>query len=1377
MVIDIASLDFKDRPVLVLENLDETPIAILGNAFNIEAHIAYNDMSQITFDLPAYANGQPTQGYDDVIGTRLIRIPGWGVFILVNPETAGDGIKEIKSCKAYSREYELTYKKITLEENTYNLWNPVTPDSTILGIIVNEYLPYWHVDADSVDSDLVGKYRTFSESNVNLYNFLKSTVQQKYGCIVDFDTVNRRINVRSTQSHAVTEPVFISLDNLAKEIEWEEDTENIFTCLDVNGADGVTIRGVNPTGTNKIYNLDYYMSIPSDGSGALAESCWCPKVILSKDGSTVDSTTRISTINYISPETKSIRPNQGYSFCILAWDGGGTYIGVWDGHNWSAANGATWFSDELRLGNLSGKYRYKVVLRKSTNEAISVSDCSNLVFMTNKSGHFPQAFIDKWNAWKQRFSDRQGSYQILTIERMLKTSEIVSAQANIDEVYGAELGALQAQQSVYIEALAQLSPDSSSYAQAQANLSAVNTQISQKESQIAAEKTKLASLEAEKEALTAELVAINRELDFSAFFEPSEVLLLKQYFKEDSIQDSSFVYAEAKNYTGTDETRALTSSSVIRISGSDSTVTTTQSGRKVISCSGGSITVGTLSASLIRGTAEYDPTSRHCVLTAYLSAGALDSDSFPNGCLTAVTDGGSFSDGSVINLGGGSGRMYFTRNTTEYEKYAVEWDLYEYGRQCLEKLAYPSYSFSVDTANFFTIDEFTYFKSKIALGQKIYLAMSEDRVLEPIFIGFEVELEDPSSLKLEFGDKYCLSDSAFELADLLNQSVSMGKTVDTGRFGYNAFIDSGASTAVRDYMDAALDVSRQAILSSGNIAISWDESGMKFRKWNQAHTDYEDEQIAIINNNIVFTDDGWQTAKMAIGHFKDKSDYEKDVSDPSHAPHESWGIVAPNIVGTLLAGENLVIESKKQYGGKSVFKVDGDGAVLYNAKFDIVRANYDKTTGQVLNTSTHILLDPDKGFGIGTYPVIDPQTGTWKDGHAKFWVDFQGNVHIKGTLEGADGTFSGSLNAATGKFSGTVQASRYLDSNGNDMFSNNKFGADWLNLKGLTITNSNNETTFSIDSNGNVSMKGNITLGPGTSILWEQVDGRPDMDDYAELAKLSNGTTTISGNCITTGTIAAGRLSLYEMTVYKDQDKNKDFTMKINADGTILFGSGTTISWGAVTGTEGVTLDSDFNDSTTAAGAVANQASGAYTYASDAYTYATGAYNDVSAAKTTADGAAADIIDLVTGYYNNDNPPYGRTSFINGRMIYSPVIIANTLAARPESQTSGRSSGHFKLQSYGGTEDYLDIYYYYGDNGPMVTFSSYGPYNPSTGYQVAGQFTFNNDITFKETAFFEDTVRFYSSIVLDSTSGIYGTSSPIGTSGSIGQLYYQISNQ
>lgn len=112
----------------------------------------------------------------------------------------------------------------------------------------------------TVDNSLIGKYRTYEVSDENLYNFIKNTLQQSYSCIFDFDTYNRVINVKDVSSTVPTNPLYISLDNLAKEITIEEDTESIITRLDVNGAEGVDIRDVNPTGNNKIINLDYYMT-------------------------------------------------------------------------------------------------------------------------------------------------------------------------------------------------------------------------------------------------------------------------------------------------------------------------------------------------------------------------------------------------------------------------------------------------------------------------------------------------------------------------------------------------------------------------------------------------------------------------------------------------------------------------------------------------------------------------------------------------------------------------------------------------------------------------------------------------------------------------------------------------------------------------------------------------------------------------------------------------------------------------------------------------------------------------------------------------------------------------------------------------------------
>ena len=84
---------------------------------------------------------------------------------------------------------------------------------------------------------LVGKYRTFEVDHENLYDFMKNQLQESYSCIFEFDTLQRKVNVRDANQSARKTPVFLSKQNLAKEIEIEEDTENICTVLDVNGAD------------------------------------------------------------------------------------------------------------------------------------------------------------------------------------------------------------------------------------------------------------------------------------------------------------------------------------------------------------------------------------------------------------------------------------------------------------------------------------------------------------------------------------------------------------------------------------------------------------------------------------------------------------------------------------------------------------------------------------------------------------------------------------------------------------------------------------------------------------------------------------------------------------------------------------------------------------------------------------------------------------------------------------------------------------------------------------------------------------------------------------------------------------------------------------
>lgn len=981
MVIDFSTTDLREAPVLVLRNLDETAIQVLGYAFGLRAELNYNEISTIEFSIPEHVDSAKTQGYELVSGKRIVDLLGWGQFYLVDPEITNDGVREIKQCKAYSLEYEFTKKKISLPEGTYEFWNPAAGTESILSIIL-EYMPSWSVG--EVDPVLIGKYRTFDVSDSNIYDFIKSTLQDSYSCIFEFDTYRRRVNVKHVDTDATQSAVYLSLDNLAKEIKISEDSDNIYTVLDVNGAEDVDIRSVNPIGTNKIYNLDYFMNTGHFSQEMIDKwTAWKTTLANYRETyyiKTIERELKISEIALAQAKVDEKRDielanlyNIQSTYIELATSLGSRefYVGL---------SGASNGRSEVSGG---GYQRIKVTAWYINNgdtyadnsAAITFPTATSDWFKTTGSGNQQVVPTIYWNLYIDTDSQHPIAYgsmgqgQILsggTYSIPAHTVQAVFANLNISDA--------DAKQNA-IDSFHALN-----------KLDTYRVQIDSKEAEIASDEADIQTLEAERDALRADLTAINQACAFSSFFTSAELLILDRYFIEDSISESSFVLAPASTYTNADVYEGGGQDEFVFEDGAV-TQTDIATGHLILKIAGGTLEVdGVLSseAGVISAVIEINGTS--AVLTALLSGNG----DYNGATITASgTLNGYTASDTDVDIQFTSDDIYVTWNNSTYAQRSVEFDLYDYGMDVLQKLAWPSYTFDVSSANFFALDDFKSFVDSIGLGKRIYLDDGKS-TKTPIVTGVSVDFDNLESFTLQFSSTYNLSDPSFHLVDLLEKSVSMGKTVDMSKFSYNAFIDSGANTAVKQFMDSSLDVAKNSIISSSGQEIIWNGSGIRCRKSN-GNGGYYPEEIAIINNSIVFTDDQWRSAKMGIGKF----------NDPNLGT--TWGIAAPSIVGTMIAGNNLIIESAKKDGTTAVFRVDGDGAVLYNSKFEIANAH------------RHIILDPEVGIAIGEYPVIDGNgdvdIGTVQDpGNAKFWVDANGNVYMRGTLEACDGTFTGSIN-------------------------------------------------------------------------------------------------------------------------------------------------------------------------------------------------------------------------------------------------------------------------------------------------------------------------------------------------------------------------------
>ena len=961
MLVDFQTIDLNDKPVLVLKTPSGKVLQTLGFAHKLESQFRFNEVSQITFEVPAYDNGEPVPNYDKLVGEMIIDMVGWGQFILQNPKSENDGIKEIKTCTAYSMEYELTHKQFPLEEGTYNFWNPASPEGTMLWLIV-QCCPGWSVG--SVDSELIGKYRTFDTIQDNAYNIMMNTLQKPYKCVFYFDTYRKKIHAVDATKDTATSPIFLSLDNLIKKIDIDEESENLVTVLDVNGADDVDIRSVNPLGTNKIYNLDYFM-----------------------------------------------------------------------------------------------------------NET-----------------HFDKDVIKAWNNWKILFEERRQEYFALSVRRSMKTAEILTLQARLTDEQGV-LSTYESEQAVNIQA----SMNGDETGQIALKLESLKEDVDKQNTKIASTTAEIEDLQTDNEAILAELKEIIEEVSFENNFTADQLQQLQPYFIEDSIAESTFAMVDTATFVDTSTT--VTDKDIIvtvsdcelmkiapRANFSGGTIseqiysfTKGTLSLTYDSSAGEEITTYEITGEINRGSAERNGSK--LVVTIALGSGAItnltrliqDGDNnssmkFNKGTFALVGTYVSMDDdtapdedtpnviysGKSLACNATSADMYITSETTMMEQYAIEWDLYEYGEEQLKKLAYPTYTFKLDTSNFLALADFISFTSNLTLGRKNYVDIG-DKVLKPILIGVDISFDDLASLSLTFSDTYNGGNNAFKLVDLLEQSVSMGHKLDVSKFSYNDYINSGAKTAVRDFITSALDASKNAVINGADQSTVFDESGLKLRKVDPNTGEYEDEQIWMINNNIVFTDDGWETAKMAIGHFTDTNF------------GDCWGIVAPNIVGTLIAGENLVIESPRTNieGGPSatsLFRVDGDGVSMYNSRLEIINPLLPDTD---MNPQYGVvLLDPDLGIGLGkykgTYSTVSATNGeeinglvqmhngkkqwnvdndegiTTEEGRVTFWVDMDGNLHFKGTLEGADGVFSGSLIIGDPENKkGNGAKGVYLDSEGN----------------------------------------------------------------------------------------------------------------------------------------------------------------------------------------------------------------------------------------------------------------------------------------------------------------------------------------------------------
>lgn len=1064
-----------EPPTLLLQTADERTIGTLPNVANLKITVNFSETSEISFDLPAYSDGVPTPLYDKVVGYKVIRTEHYGIFLLMKPEISGDGIEEIKSVTGYSLEKKLENKQFFLEEGTFNFWNPATPDDTILGRIL-EVSPGWK--AGYVAPSLIGRYRTFDQYDDYALSFLYDDAMDTFRCVVVFDVYNKTINAYDADDDVPALPIYLGFDNLVTDLDITELTDELVTAMTPSGADDLDIRQVNPTGTNWIYDISYFI----------------------------------------------------------------------------------------------------------------------------ENGDIPSALAEKWTEWQKSVLNRQEYYKGLVGLRASATARLLSEQAKLVD-RKAELDDLTNQQSVTIQALA-LETTADGKASQQKKLDEINANMEKKKKEVADQEAVVADIKTTLDASNpdsypAQIKAVNDELKLTAFFTADEYALLRHYFIEQPLSDDTFVASDVDTAV-TGESSKVTNGA-IAISGS--TIAQVDFGeikKKMYTIAGGTAVVtaaNKMSVSIIRGTLEHK-TGDEFVFSLYCGEMKIGEKTAPSGLITLTgtlsnlkNDVHEVNDKEVITYEGTSlsfdittADLYMTTNVSDYQKYSVEMELYDHAVKTLADVASPTYEFSVETGNFIWAQEFEPFRKGLELGKGVYLRLHNDEVITPVLIGFDLDFEDQEKLSLTFSNRFKRHDNVANLKEMIENSYSSSRSFDAAKYTYNQ--TANQASKVSEFMNSSLDAAVNSIIGAKNQSVRIDGAGLHIGEPDSPY------QIRIINGMIAMSDDGFQSAKVAIGHFA-----TDELGD-------HWGVNADIIGGKLLIGNGLVIEAPND-DGVMQFKVDATGAWLYNSTFvlakdgggkilidprygiasgkgDLYTTNGTTVTPSFIDEDGKIVFDDDitlKGLKIpkGTNFYIDAN-----DGKAYFRGNiyaedgiFNGTVYAKdgeftGKVTATSGEFSGELKGASGTFSGTLKAGK-IDGGmiSGTIKSDEKTGGA---LEGVSLNIGNG--AFQVDSSGNVTIKsGNISWGAvtGTDEIDQKIDdaqstansaqSRADdamstaegaADDVLALAKgqySAPKATFISGTKIASPTIEGGTITGIDIYGAKFWNKNKNTYLVVGYNG------------------------------------------------------------------------------------------------------------------------------------------------------------------------------------------------------------------------------------
>lgn len=288
---------------------------------------------------------------------------------------------------------------------------------------------------------------------------------------------------------------------------------------------------------------------------------------------------------------------------------------------------------------------------------------------------------------------------------------------------------------------------------------------------------------------------------------------------------------------------------------------------------------------------------------------------------------GSYTDQYVV----------ITPSMTYEEQFAQMKILYDRTLAQLEKISVPTREFTADVENFIFVKDFEPWADQLETGCLINVELETDDVAPLFLLKMNINYED-HKLSLTFGNRFNRFDTKSLFENVLGK---ISKSANTLNYVKDILypVKQGQLNQMQEAIQTSRDLTMGNTLSAIDEQVLIDGSGYTGRKMLNNGT-YDPRQVKIIGKNIVFTDDAWDTCKVAIG--------ELILGNGE----TTYGINCDTLIGDFIIGNNLRIVDAN---GNDLFTIiDGRVQSQVGATIDGLTANITSITQTANDLSVRI---------------------------------------------------------------------------------------------------------------------------------------------------------------------------------------------------------------------------------------------------------------------------------------------------------------------------------------------------------------------------------------------------------------------------------------